>query len=173
MEQPVRRDAAWALEAEAAGQLAKVPSSFDEPVAGLTERCPGMRVAELLPRGRTGAPQIVGAEQHPQGVVLVARFDQRLGLVDQGPEAVGVDADRAAVELDEAGTGDRNPVQRRGQSEEAMEPRQPRVDAPRRQIEDLAGEIELADRLRRQGQRHEQGADLGGWLHDHAVNRDP
>ena len=54
-----------------------------------------------------------------------------------------------------------------------MEPRQPRVDAARRQIEHLAGEIELADRLGGHGQRHEQGADLGRRLHDHAVNRDP
>ena len=103
----------------------------------------------------------------------MARFDQRLGLGDQGPEAIGVDADHAPVELDETGAGDRNPVQRCGQSEEAMEPRQPRVDAPGRQIEHLAGEIELADRLRGHGQRHEQGADLGRRLHDHAVNRDP
>jgi hypothetical protein len=124
VEQPVRRDAAGAHEPEAAGELADVAPPFGQPIAGLAERCPGIGVAECFPRGRTRAPQIVGAEQHLQRVIVVPRVDQGLGIGDEGPEPIGVDVDRSPVELDATGAGDRNPVQRGLQSEEAMEPRQ-------------------------------------------------
>ena len=116
----MQRDGTGAFEAEAAGNLTAVAPLLDELVACLAERRPGLRVTELLPRGRSGSPQIVGAEQLPERFVLVPGVDQRLGVDEQRSVAVGVDADCFPVELHETGAGYRNPVQRRLQSEQAM-----------------------------------------------------
>jgi hypothetical protein len=150
-----------------------VAPPIEERITGVAERGPPVLVAELVPRARAVAPQSVGAEQHPQGLGTVAALDQLVRLGNEGTEPVGVHSHRATVELDESRSGDRDPMHGHLDAEEAVQAREPGIDAARRQKEHLPGQVELADRLGWHGEGDEKGGDLRRRLDRDAVDRDP